>query len=116
MSDNTNNENILKLLLLMAFADKVYMEEEKDLIIDISKELNISNSKIDTIINEISQITDHTKLCRETSKLIKDNLDKEKTIELLSKMISTDKIVHQKELFAYQIIAEEWGMYKKEID
>ena len=46
MSNNKNNENILKLLLLMAFADKVYMEEEKDLIIDISKELNISNIKL----------------------------------------------------------------------
>ena len=65
---------------------------------------------------EISQNRDHTKLCRETSNLITSNLDKEKTIELLSKMISTDKIVHQKELFAYQIIAEEWGMYKKESD
>ena len=27
---------------------------------------------------------------------------------------STDKIVHQKELFAYQIIAEEWNMYRGE--
>ena len=116
INEQKNNENILKLLLLMAFADKVYMEEEKDLIIDISKELNIPNKKIDEIINEISQNRDHTKLCRETSNLITSNLDKEKTIELLSKMISTDKIVHQKELFAYQIIAEEGGMYKKEND
>ena len=110
MNNQKNNENILKLLLLMAFADKVYMEEEKDLIIDVSKKLNIPNKRVDSIIDEITRSNDHTKLCRETSKLITNNLDKEKTIELLSKMISTDKIVHQKELFAYQIIAEEWGM------
>ena len=27
-------------------------------------------------------------------------------------MLNTDKIVHKKELFAYQIIAEEWNMYR----
>lgn len=106
-------ELILKLLLLMAFADKKYMEEEKDLIIDISKQLNISNEKVDNIIDQIENSNDYTKLCRDTSNLITEKSDREKTLELLSKMIATDKIVHQKELFAYQIIAEEWGMYKE---
>ena len=106
-------ELILKLLLLMAFADKKYMEEEKDLILDISKQLNISNEKVDNIIDQIENSNDYTKLCRDTSNLITDKSDREKTLELLSKMIATDKIVHQKELFAYQIIAEEWGMYKE---
>jgi uncharacterized tellurite resistance protein B-like protein len=107
------DELILKLLLLMAFADKKYMEEEKDLIFDISKQLKISNEKVDNIINQIENSNDYTKLCRDTSNLITDKSDREKTLELLSKMIATDKIVHQKELFAYQIIAEEWGMYKE---
>lgn len=106
-------ELILKLLLLMAFADKKYMEEEKDLILDISKQLNISNEKVDNIIDQIENSNDYTKLCRDTSNLITEKSDREKTLELLSKMIATDKIVHQKELFAYQIIAEEWGMYKE---
>ena len=107
------DELILKLLLLMAFADKKYMEEEKDLIFDISKQLKISNEKVDNIINQIENSNDYTKLCRDISNLITDKSDREKTLELLSKMIATDKIVHQKELFAYQIIAEEWGMYKE---
>ena len=106
-------ELILKLLLLMAFADKKYMEEEKDLIIDISNQLKIPNEKVDNIIDQIENSNDYTKLCRDTSNLITDKSDREKTLELLSKMIATDKIVHQKELFAYQIIAEEWGMYKE---
>ena len=106
-------ELILKLLLLMAFADKKYMEEEKDLIIDISNQLKIPNEKVDSIIDQIENSNDYTKLCRDTSNLITDKSDREKTLELLSKMIATDKIVHQKELFAYQIIAEEWGMYKE---
>ena len=98
----------------MAFADKKYMEEEKDLINDISKQLNISNEKVDLIINEIDKSNDYTKLCRETSNLITDKSDREKTIKLLSEMIASDKIVHQKELFSYQIIAEEWNMYRGE--
>ena len=107
-------EIILKLLLLMAFADKKYMDEEKELILDISKELKISDEKIDLIINEIDKSKDYTKHCREAANLITNKSDRDKTLELLSKMIASDKIVHQKELFAYQIIAEEWNMYREE--
>ena len=39
------NELILKLLLLLAFADKVYMEEEKELVNRISEIYNIPKSK-----------------------------------------------------------------------
>ena len=106
------NEQILKLLLLMAFADKKYMEEEKDLVLKISSQLNIANEKVNTLIDEIEKTKDYTKICRETCKLITDQSDKEKTIQLLSEMIASDKIVHKKELFAYQIIAEEWIMYR----
>mgnify|MGYP001060606174 FL=1 len=106
------NEQILKLLLLMAFADKKYMEEEKEIILKISTQLNIDNDKVDSLINEIENIKDYTKVCRETSNKITDQSDREKTIQLLSEMIASDKIVHKKELFAYQIIAEEWNMYR----
>ena len=60
-------ELILKLLLLMAFADKKYMEEEKDLIVDISNQLKIPNEKVDNIIDQIENSNDYTKLCRDTS-------------------------------------------------
>ena len=106
------NEQILKLLLLMAFSDKKYMEEEKEIILKISAQLNITNDKVDSLINEIENIKDYTKVCRETSNQITDQSDREKTIQLLSEMIASDKIVHKKELFAYQIIAEEWNMYR----
>ena len=103
MTNNTN-EQILKLLLLMAFADKVYMAEEKELIIKISNELGISKEKVEEIVNEVEKTEDITKQCRETANKIQDKQDREKTIKLLSEMIATDKIVHQKELFAFQII------------
>ena len=106
-----NNLLILELLLLMAFADKVYMEEEKELINEISEKLTIPDRKKQQIIEEVEQSKNITKECRETANKIINKEDREKTIELLSEMITKDKIVHQKELFAFQIIADEWGMY-----
>mgnify|MGYP001166807404 CR=1 FL=1 len=105
------NELILKLLLLMAFADKVYMEEEKELINKISSELGVSKEKLSEVISEVEKTEDITKQCRETANQIQDKQDREKTIKLLSEMITSDKIVHKAEIFALQIIAEEWNMF-----
>ena len=106
-----NKEYILKLLLLMAFADKVYMEEEKELIIKISTDLGISKEKKDKIIDEVEKTENITEQCRETAKKIESQVDRDKTIKLLSELMATDKIIHKKELFAIQIIAEEWGKF-----
>ena len=106
-----NNEKILKLLLLMAFSDKVYMEEEKEFIKSVSEKLNITDEKLKILINEIEKTSDITKLCRETAREIQNIEDKDKTIKLLSEMMTADKIVHGKEIFALQVIAEEWEMY-----
>ncbi|QIZ20917.1 TerB family tellurite resistance protein [Candidatus Pelagibacter giovannonii] len=105
------NKQILKLLLLMAFADKKYMQEEKDFIKSISKKLEVSDENLNQLINEIEQTNDLTKLCRETARGIEDKTDKDKTIKLLSEMMTADKMVHGKEIFALQVIAEEWEMY-----
>mgnify|MGYP001455973327 FL=1 len=106
-----NNEKILKLLLLMAFSDKVYMEEEKEFIKSVSEKLNVTDEKLKILINEIEKTSDITKLCRETAREIQNIEDKDKTIKLLSEMMTADKMVHGKEIFALQVIAEEWEMY-----
>ena len=95
----------------MAFADKKYMQEEKDFIKSISKKLEVSDENLNQLINEIEQTNDLTKLCRETARSIEDKADKDKTIKLLSEMMTADKMVHGKEIFALQVIAEEWEMY-----
>ena len=66
---------------------------------------------LDNLIKEIEKTSDVTKLCRETARGIKDKTDKDKTIKLLSEMMTADKMVHGKEIFALQVIAEEWEMY-----
>jgi len=114
MTNNTN-EQMLKLLLLMAFVDKVYMAEEKELINNVSKELGLSIEKANEIFAEIQKIKDITKECRVTANKIQNKQDREKVLDLLSKMITADKIVHKAEIFALQLIAEEWDMYRKKI-
>ena len=114
MSNSSENKSILKLLILMAFADKIYRKEEEEFVKSISKSLDVDEEELKKIENEIDRLSDFTGECRETAKRIQNKRDRDKTITLLSEMITKDKIVHQKELFAFQIIAEEWDMFVKQ--
>ena len=105
------NINILKLLLLMAFADKVFMEEEKDLITKISSELEVSKETMDKLVDEVEKTENVTEQCRTIARKIENQDERDKTIKLLVELMATDKIIHKKELFATQIIAEEWGKF-----
>ena len=111
MANSSENKLILRLLLLMAFADKIYRKEEEEFVKSISKSLDVDEEELKKIENEIDRVSDFTGACRETANKIQNKKDRDKTIELLSEMITKDKIVHQKELFAFQIIAEEWDMF-----
>ena len=46
MSNSDENKLMLKLLLLMAFADKIYREEEQKFIKSISQSLNITQEAV----------------------------------------------------------------------
>ena len=95
----------------MAFADKIYRKEEEEFVKSISKSLNVDETELKGIEEEIDKVSDFTGACREIANRIQNKGDRDKTIDLLSVMITKDKIVHQKELFAFQIIAEEWNMF-----
>ena len=114
MKNSNENKLILRLLLLMAFADKIYRKEEEEFVKSVSKSLDVDEEELKKIENEIDRASDFTGACRETANKIQNKKDRDKTIELLSEMITKDKIVHQKELFAFQIIAEEWNMFVKQ--
>ena len=98
----------------MAFADKIYRKEEEEFVKSISKSLDVDEEELKKIENEIDRVSDFTGACREIANRIQNKGDRDKTIDLLSVMITKDKIVHQKELFAFQIIAEEWDMFVKQ--
>ena len=111
MSNSSENKLILRLLLLMAFADKIYRKEEEEFVKSISKSLNVDEEELKKIENEIDKLSDFTEACRETANRIQNKGDRDKTIKLLSEMITKDKIVHKAEIFALQLIAEEWNMF-----
>ena len=112
MKNSNDNKLILRLLLLMAFADKIYRKEEEEFVKSISKSLNVDEEELKKIENEIDKLSDFTGACRETANRIQNKGDRDKTITLLSEMITKDKIVHKAEIFALQLIAEEWNMYR----
>ena len=111
MKNSNENKLILKLLLLMAFADKIYRKEEEEFVKSISKSLDVNEEELKKIENEIDRVSDFTRACRETANRIQNKGDRDKTITLLSEMITKDKIVHKAEIFALQLIAEEWNMF-----
>ena len=95
----------------MAFADKVYMDEEKELISKISSELEVSKETMDKLVDEVEKTENVTEQCRTIARKIENQDERDKTIKLLVELMATDKIIHKKELFAIQIIAEEWGKF-----
>jgi len=111
---NKSNNNILKLILLMAFADLKFQEDEKIYILELCKKLKINNETYTSILKDIKKSTDFfINTCRETAKSITEKKDRESAIQLLSEMMAKDKVVHKTEIFVLQLIAEEWGMFVK---
>ena len=74
--------------------------------------MDVDKQELEKIKNEIEKLSDFTQACRETAIRIQNKRDRNKTVELLSKMITQDMIVHKAEIFALQIIAEEWNMFR----
>lgn len=106
------NELILKLILLMAFADAKFKEEEQEYIEQLCNELNVSDEEYKNILNQVESESDlFIKSCRQTAKLITKQEDRDLAIQFLSKMMAKDKIVHRTEIFVLQLIAEEWNMF-----
>ena len=111
----SQNELVLKLILLMAFADAEFKNEEKDYINYLCKQLNISNDKYQKILIEVNGSLDFfVSSCRETARAIIEKNKREIAIQFLSEMIAKDKIVHKTEIFILHLIAEEWDMYMQD--
>lgn len=112
-----NSDNaLIKLLLTVAHADEHYHENEKKLIKDICKLRKVDDSKYDEILNNILvNKNDYRSICLEALKEIKLREDREKSLQALSDLAAADYILHEDEMLLLQIIADEWGMYKKKI-
>ena len=106
-------EATLGLLISVALVDNHYSNEEKIIIYKLCDAYNYPQDKLETLINKITDL-DKTvfERCEYFIDLI-DNQDlKDKLIQDLGSLISSDHIVHENEIYIYKLIAKKWGMYQ----
>ena len=109
-----SEENIIKLLMLMANADNHFHENEKKIIKKKISDFGLNDKLFDEILHKITSLNKNNfKLhCLETLKLIKDENLRNTTLKLLSSLAAEDFIIHEEEMMLLQLIADEWKMYK----
>lgn len=110
-------ENIIKLLMLMAHADSNFHENEKKILREKITEFKLNSAFFDRNLNEIQKLDDKSfkDACLETIRLIKDSNQRNIALKLLSSLAAEDFIIHQEEMMLLQLIADEWGMYQQRL-
>ena len=106
-------EASLGLLVSVALVDSNYSSEEKIIIYKLCDSYDYPQDKLEILIKKISELK---KTVFETCEYFIDLIDnqelKEKLIEDLGTLISSDHIVHENEIYVYKLIAKKWGMYQ----
>ena len=112
-----SEENIIKLLMLMAHADNNFHENEKKILREKITEFKLDSAFFDKNLNEIQKLDNKPfkDACLETIRLIKDSNQRNIALKLLSSLAAEDFIIHQEEMMLLQLIADEWGMYKQRL-
>lgn len=110
------NKSLIKLLLLLAHADEYYHDNEEAFIKQIAQKYNISLNSYSEILLEVQNDTKNFKeSCILTLEKIISIDDRKTALKLLSDLAAADYILHEDEILFLQLIAEEWGMYKKRL-
>ena len=115
--ENKNSDNaLIKLLLVLAHADEHYHVNEEKLIKKICNLRNIDSTEYDKIlITLFKNKKNYKSICLEVLKDIKSKDDRENALRALSDLAAADYILHEDEMLLLQLIADEWGMYRKKI-
>lgn len=107
---------IIKLLLVLAHADKTFHQNEKSFVENILKEKDYSKDQYDQVLDEvINSKKSYKEQCLELVTQIKDKNKRETTLKLLAELTAADFVLHEDEMLLLQIIADEWGMYKERL-
>lgn len=112
----SESKSLIKLLLLLAHADEYYHDNEEAFIKQIAQKYNISLNSYSEILLEVQNDTKNFKeSCILTLEKIVSIDDRKTALKLLSDLAAADYILHEDEILFLQLIAEEWGMYKKRL-
>ena len=114
MAKTKNNENIIRLLLILAYADGNYSLQERKFIKTICTKMKITNQEYRQIKSSLPKTKNNmVKECIDELRKIKSKILRNKVLTLLLELASADHILHEDEVMIFTLIADEWGMYKK---
>jgi len=116
MNVTIDSHALIKLLLLLAHADEQYHANEEKFIRDVVKKNNVDDKDYTKILNEVTaENRDYKLSCLEILKKISNEENRKTALKALSDLAAADYIIHEDEILLLQLIADEWGMYKKRL-
>ncbi|MBI66124.1 MAG: hypothetical protein CFH22_00952 [Alphaproteobacteria bacterium MarineAlpha5_Bin12] len=111
-NQNTTNEFKIRILILLAIADKDFHKDEDKMIKSLLKKRNVDMQNYETIKNEIFNSEDNfDNLCRDSLKKINNEDDQQDLLKILFLLSMADLILHEDELRFIELCAVEWGIY-----
>ena len=112
----SENKSLIKLLLILAHADEYYHDNEEAFIKQTAQKYNVSLDSYSEILLEVqNDYKNFKESCISTLEKILSVDDRKIALKLLSDLAAADYILHEDEILLLQLIAEEWGMYKKRL-
>lgn len=109
-------KSIIKLLLVLAHADKSFHSNEKAFLDNVIKEKNFPIDEYRKILGEvINSDQTYKSQCLEILSEITEQKDREYALRLFTQLVAEDYILHEDEMLLLQLIADEWGMYEESL-
>ena len=108
----TKDEIKIRILVLLAIADKEFHESEDKMIKNILKEHNIESKNYNIIRDEVLASPEtFDEICVSSLKKIKDSDEQQDLLKILFVLSMADYILHEDEIRFIELCAREWGVY-----
>ena len=108
----TKDEIKIRILVLLAIADKEFHESEDKMIKNILKEHNIDSKNYNIIRDEVLASPEtFDEICANSLKQIKDSDEQQDLLKILFVLSMADYILHEDEIRFIELCAREWGVY-----
>lgn len=108
----TKDEIKIRILVLLAIADKEFHESEDKMIKNILKEHNIESKNYNIIRDEVlASPKTFDEICASSLKQIKDTDEQQDLLKILFVLSMADYILHEDEIRFIELCAKEWGVY-----
>tara|TARA_B100000401_G_C52219216_1_gene445236 strand:- start:125 stop:505 length:381 start_codon:yes stop_codon:yes gene_type:complete len=108
----TKDEIKIRILVLLAIADKEFHESEDKMIKNILKEHQIESKNYDVIRDQVLNSPEtFDEICANSLKQIKDSDEQQDLLKILFVLSMADYILHEDEIRFIELCAKEWGVY-----